>query len=584
MKKPMFVLTAFFLFLSSAILPQAFGMDATVPGEVTTPYPTVANLAVEWLIKGDENLNGVVTVEYRMAGEGEWRRGMPLRRIPAGKGRTTRRPFLWENRHSGSIFDLRPGTEYEIRLRLSDPDGGRAEKMVRATTRSIPRPAPDAEVKEVNPRSFQEAALTAQPGDIFVLSPGYYGEFTMMRSGEPGKPIVIRADGAHDVINSTFDSFSFGGRRHVILEGVTVNGSVDLMRSANVAVRYCTVNAKYGIVAKEPPGCSNCYIADNVVTYVMPWVSLGLGAGMDPGGAACVGEGIQITGPGNVICYNRVKGYRDCISFMEDLGTHTQLCIDVYNNDIYVGADDGIEADFAQGNCRIMRNRLTNCFMGLSSQPGLGGPTYFIRNVMYNIIDCPYKFSRFSKGDVVLNNTCIKVGGGFRIVHNHSLAYFRNNLMIGGVGAGRFGRYGSGEPMAMDFARANETCDMDYDGVGVYGAPFKANVGGKVFDNFEQFRKNTSEKHAVLVDMNVFAAGVEFPNPAIPEREPVDLRLAPGSAAVDAGLFIPGVNDGFTGSAPDLGAYELGADIPHYGPRPKGVDEETLWQSRRGQK
>ena len=36
--------------------------DATTPGEVTIPYPTVTNLAVEWKIKGDDNLNGVVTV------------------------------------------------------------------------------------------------------------------------------------------------------------------------------------------------------------------------------------------------------------------------------------------------------------------------------------------------------------------------------------------------------------------------------------------------------------------------------------------------------------------------------------------
>ena len=38
------------------------------------------------------------------------------------------------------------------------------------------------------------------------------------------------------------------------------------------------------------------------------------------------------------------------------------------------GLDDGIEADFALSNCRIMRNRITNCFVGISSQPGLGGP------------------------------------------------------------------------------------------------------------------------------------------------------------------------------------------------------------------
>ena len=37
-----------------------------------------------------------------------------------------------------------------------------------------------------------------------------------------------------------------------------------------------------------------------------------------------------------------------------------------------------------------MRNRITNVFMGLSSQPGLGGPTYFIRNAMYNVVCAPF--------------------------------------------------------------------------------------------------------------------------------------------------------------------------------------------------
>jgi hypothetical protein len=30
---------------------------------------------------------------------------------------------------------------------------------------------------------------------------------------------------------------------------------------------------------------------------------------------------------------------------------------------------------------------------------------------------------------------------------------------------------------------------------------------------------------------------------------------------------IPNVTDGYTGKAPDLGAYEFGAPVPHYGPR-----------------
>ena len=264
--------------------------NATIPGEVSTPYPTLTNLAVEWLIKGDDNRNTRVEVEYRMAGDDTWRRGMPLRRIPGGKSRDTRPIFFWENKFSGSLFDLRPATEYEIRLRLADPDGGKAEHSVRAVTRGVPRPAPDGEVKKVTPNTLERVALEARPGDILLLSPGYYEDFALRVDGEPGRPIVLRSDRAHPEINSTFDSIDLRRRKHVILEGLTVYGSVDLLGAEDIAVRYCKVNAKFGIIANDPPGCSNCYIADNEVNYVMPWTEMGLVGGLD-GSAACVGEG-----------------------------------------------------------------------------------------------------------------------------------------------------------------------------------------------------------------------------------------------------------------------------------------------------
>jgi hypothetical protein len=53
----------------------------------------------------------------------------------------------------------------------------------------------------------------------------------------------------------------------------------------------------------------------------------------------------------------------------------------------------------------------------------------------------------------------------------------------------------------------------------------------------------------------------------LPERETQDLRLRPGSRAIDAGIHIPNINDDFTGKAPDCGAYEVGQTVPHYGPR-----------------
>lgn len=564
------------LALAAAVLAE----DATRPGEVSTPYPTITNLSVEWRIEGDDNLNGVVSVSYRAAGENEWLEAMPLRRIPAGdSGNRTNPTFQWDNRHSGSIFDLRPSTEYEIRLRLEDPDGGSAERLVRARTRAVPRPAADGRLRKVNPESFKAAAESARPGDILLLTPGYYGAFKAAADGEPAKPIVIR--GTRDgPLGSTFQAIYLNDRKHVIVENLTVHGTVDLLGAEEVAVRYCLIHAQYGIIAARPPGAKNCYIADNTVTWVMPWYPAGMGASSIYGGPGNVGEGIQITGPGNVICHNRVRGFRDCISTMEDRGTYKQLSIDIYNNDIEVGADDGIEADFCQGNCRILRNRLTNCFMGLSSQPSLGGPTYFIRNAMYNITEAPFKFSRGSGGNVVLHNTVVKVGDGLRVPHGpgqYWRSLFRNNLCLGGAGGGQFGRYSSGPGRALFTPETDPANDFDYNGVGVVGTPFVIQIGPHRFVSPEEARAWVGLRHLVAVDLSVFES-VEFPSPAVPERKIADLRLKAGSAAVDAGVRLANINDEYRGAAPDLGAYELGQPLPHYGPRPPGVDEETPWK------
>ncbi len=545
-----------------AAVPLA-AQDAVTPGALSSPYPTIINLAVVWEITGDGNLNAVATLRYRRQNDGPWRQGMPLRRVPAGRSTGTSPTFSWSDKLSGSIFDLEEDTAYEIEVTLIDPDGGEEVRTLTARTRATPRAAADSVVKTADPSNYADIAARAQPGDVILLAPGSYGYGYAYADGAPGRPVVIRPASRHPDSAAVFDSFSLRGRKHVIIDGLSVNGNVDLLSAQECAVVRCSVFAPYGITATKPPGAKNCYIADNVVSWTVAWEADNMGARGNN-----VGEGIQLTGPGNVICYNRVTGYRDCISLMEDNGVANQYCIDIYNNDIYRGLDDGIEADFAQGNCRIMRNRLTNCFMGLSSQPGLGGPTYFIRNVMYNIIDNPFKLSRHSQGDVILHNTVVKVGDGLRIIHDPVYAYLRNDLAIGGRGGGRFGNYGSGEGRALEFYQADSTTSIDYEGIGTEGTSFLAKLGDIKTYSIQELREKTRMKHAVLVDMGVFAHGPEFPDPALTERAPADLRLRSGSAAVDAGLLIPGINDNYTGAAPDLGALEWGAPVPHYGPRP----------------
>ena len=46
-----------------------------------------------------------------------------------------------------------------------------------------------------------------------------------------------------------------------------------------------------------------------------------------------------------------------------------------------------------------------------------------------------------------------------------------------------------------------------------------------------------------------------------------DLRLRGGVKCIDVGVALPQVTDNFHGTGPDLGCYEFGQAVPHYGPR-----------------
>jgi hypothetical protein len=226
--------------------------------------------------------------------------------------------------------------------------------------------------------------------------------------------------------------------------------------------------------------------------------------------------------------------------------------------------DDGIETDYAQRNVRIFENRLTNVFQGISTQPIYGGPVYIFRNVMYNVCVEPFKMHNGPSGALMIHNTVVKKGIPLVLDTSKpfSNCYYRNNLFIG-----------SGPERYAFACEAKATdCDYDYDGFagGPWGNFLKWN--GQRYPTLEAVHsKAPIEKHAIVLDAaTAFASGA-----AVPADEntlvttPPDLRLSSKTPALDAGQPLSGFNDGFAGKAPDLGAYEAGAPLPHYGPREK---------------
>jgi hypothetical protein len=551
---------------------QVAAQTLTTPGAITTPYPTTQSISIEWAITGDSNNNGAVTVRYRPAGSTNWKTGMALFRIPAGSNDTGSFGSgngQWSNKHSGSLFDLDPGTTYEIELTLTDPDGGSTTQTTTAATRPIPQAAATATTKTVTPANFSTMLPGAAPGDILLMGAGNYPAFTMSRSGADGKPIVLRGTAVDGVVIQ--GRVTMDDQKYVYLENVTVQGEVRMHGASNMVVRGCHIQSTTAGIDFEIGNAvpRNNYIVDNDVVGAAVWVDNQLSTDGFNGG-----EGIQFTGSGHVVCFNHVKGFRDNISLMEYDEAYEQVSIDICNNDIEEATDDAVEADSAMGNVRVVRNRVRNCFDGMSSQPDLGGPTYYIRNTMYNVLYSPFKFHNGTVGDVVLHNTVVKCGDAFGCYAGTtwSRAYFRNNLFIGGTGGGTYGGYGNGSGNVLDLADADATCSFDYDGLGSIGTnTFAGKIGATRFASLATLKANTTEVHAVQVDMSVFAGAVPFPSNPYPPKPVVDLRLAAGGAAIDKGVVLVGLNDGFAGAAPDLGAYELGATPPVYGPRTAGT-------------
>jgi hypothetical protein len=105
------------------------------------------------------------------------------------------------------------------------------------------------------------------------------------------------------------------------------------------------------------------------------------------------------------------------------------------------------------------------------------------------------------------------------------------------------------------------------------------NPGNKVlavrrFKTLAEYSAAThQDAHSVTLDYDVFQNvrrldAKDLSNiQKIYKADDFDFSLRPGSAAVDRGVAIPNVTDGYNGSAPDLGALELGRPAPHYGPR-----------------
>lgn len=584
MKHPVLFIAALVAFLSRA----AFAANDSSPiGEPVLDAPTLHCLGVYWVIRGDDNQNARIDVDYRRPGSDAWRKGMPLFRVEKGankdaKGRSgvdvPGDAWLF----AGSIVMLEPATEYEIRLTLVDPDGGGAQKLLKQATLGEPVAASDAPQYHVVPgrgggdgsatnpfKGLPFAQKNAKPGDIFLLHAGVYdGPFYVEKSGEPGKPIVWRGAGDGEALidgKCTHEALKGAaveaiGVHDVWFEKLSIANANSCIRgheSQRLVIRRCHLHdCIVGVFAdtNKTGKLSGFFISDNLIESFMPWPFT-----MQQWHDLPESRGIWITGVGHVACYNRIRHMKDGL----DTDDSAQCSgIDFHNNEVSEMFDDGAEMDGSQRNTRNYCNRYTNTLTGISLQPVYGGPVYVFRNVLYNFRTEALKLHNSPSGGLFIHNTFMRHGGAWAVSTNVAIrnCYSRNNLFLGTDGR------------AVNFDPKMVNCDFDHDGFGGWSGDVFLKYNDKYATPADVRARAAIERHHVLVDpASAFASALRPPED--PQRvydfATIDARLKPGSAAVDAGEVLPNFSDGFAGSGPDLGAYELGSPLPQYGPRPE---------------
>jgi hypothetical protein len=619
--------------------------DATRAGRFFVGRPTLVNLGFEWAITGDDNRNASVGVEFRAAGETAWRRALPLARIGGERVFRAREhlEYVVPDGFAGSILNLQPGTEYECRFAMTDPDGvtGQATQTVKVRTRSEPQPYKGGQIRHVYPPDYtgpREAPhfsslleayygsglgdwnmvweRRAQPGDTILLHVGLYrndrlnyvdpmmtpfdGTMPLTLKGTAEKPITIRGAGDGEVVIDGAGNhrlFDVMASAHHIFEGLTIRntdvaifaGQKETGGAVGLTVKNCRFeNVGFGVWT-EYAGSSDFYIADNLFLgrddrfRLVGWTGPGRpSAGPYQSHPLTSYYAVKVYGPGHVIAHNAIAYFHDGIG-ISTYGTPEKdperraSSIDIYGNDIHMMNDDFVETDGGVHNIRVFGNRGVNAAHGgFSAQPAFGGPVYFYRNLLYHQpTGVAFKFSAKPAGLFVYHNTLI---GEQTVREPSSNVHWRNNLFLGAGAPGRG---------IMAWANATGAHSSDYNGYrpnpGVkdhywwlapkpgerlYEPPQEA---WKTFATLAEMAAATGqERHGVEVDYDIFesmAPPDAARRHAVYHAMDLNFALKPNGKAVDAGVAIPTVNDGFQGRAPDLGALEAGAPAPHYGPR-----------------
>lgn len=520
---------------------------------VVEPGPTALGIRVGSV--GDVDRDASATLEIRTPG-GPWRAVLPLHRVRPDHAPGERAV----EELAGSVFDLSPGAAYEVRVVVTDPEGGGAELAAEAVTAVAPAEVAPLREIDVGTVAELEAALAdAQPGDRIRLRDGTYsgGWWDLRASGTPEAPIVIEGESA---VGTVLDGDDCGvcsvldvHGSHVRVRSLTLRGGLFGLRfqgegaAGNVARHLRIEDVSLGIGGEE--GQRGFTVCDNTLLGPLAWPAAGLG---EDNALDVLIQGVVVHGEGHVVCHNTLVGWGNGIRLVA--GSRS---VDVFGNDVASVLVDGVALGGVTGNVRVVRNRFTNVNRAVGLAGIDGGPVYSVRNLVVNAAGEELGLRGGSSGVYALHNTFVSAGEALRsgeagAAHDFAVA---GNLFVGAGAEATVAWSGTVDRGWFDGNGWWPDGRFVWAGLGEWGSFAELSAAGPF------------EAAGLLLDGPPLAAGAGPPaNPWI-AQERVSPVLRADSAAVDGAVPVPGISDAGLGAGPDLGAHELGCPEPAYGPR-----------------
>jgi hypothetical protein len=465
-------------------------------------------------------------------------------------------------------------------------------------------------------------ATTPVEGTYYLTASGTPEKPIVIKAAGDGEVIL---DG-----NGNFNLFNVKAANYNYFEGITIRntdiaiwaGTQFIAGSKGLTVKKCRFeNINLGVFTNYS-GSSDFYIADSYFIgrddpkHLFGWIGNfwaqfdGVDGQKFPPVLASY-TAVRVYGPGHVIAYNYVANFHDGIdveTYGNPDGSHAldgphyppkeywdrrPVAIDYYNNYMTNFHDNAFEIDGSMHNVRVMRNMMLNSASHpFCNQPAIGGPIYWIRNIAYHAPGGSTRMTNGAPGVLFYNNTILTETSAGSSANVH----WRNNLMLGENSAPAIfsvntnTNYSSsdyngfrpnpGAEFSFQWNSPPFEIPADYSALLGGGAARSGGSGtGRAlemrrFATLAEYSQAThQDQHSVILDYDTF---VNVPKldakdlkkvQLLYKAEDFDFRLKPGSAAVDRGVVLPNITDGFTGRAPDLGALEVGQSMPHYGPR-----------------